>query len=232
MFFCCGNETARHASGASESDVMSAIVALGQDYLQASGLRTLPRPVNRQRAQLHLSMQSHAKKEVQGAEICFHPGSENSRRLAQLLQSRFSLIVPSSQTKLVPAPQLPELRMAKCPAIQLRLGNRENQDDAQWMLECTGVIAHAIAAAVAEWFDVPLNSPFAQYPATVHTPGGALALRSCPGTESELLRPLPNGTRLMLLHRQGDWQYVEAEDGSLGYVLRKYLRQQAEENKD
>ena len=219
LLSCNSRETAEHASGANEADVMGAILTLLQDYLQVSGLSAARGPANA-RADLLLRLQSYQKKDAQGVEICFHPGSEKSRRLARLLEARLGGISPAQQVRLVPAP---EPRMAKRPAVQLRLGCRGNQDDAQWMLECTGVIAHAIAGAVTEWFGQPLKSPFAQLQASVNAPGGSLALRSRPGTEAALVRALPNGTKLTLLHREGEWQYVEL-DGACGYVMRKFLR--------
>jgi hypothetical protein len=123
----------------------------------------------------------------------------------------------------MPSPQLPEFRMAKCTAVQLRLGFRDHPDDAQWMLQRTGAISHALAKSLADWFEVPCKSPFADVQATVNAPGGSLALRLAPQAEAELLRPLSNGTRLTLLHREGEWQYVEF-DGVCGYVLRKFLQ--------
>ena len=238
LLSCNGREAAEYCNGASEADVMGAILALVQDYLQVSGLNAPLRPAkvpsaiaasiaNRQRAQLLLCLQSYQKKDTRGAEICFHPGSEKSRRLAQLLEARLGTISPSGEVRLIPAPQLPDFRMARCPAVQLRPGCRDDHDDAQWMLQSTGVIAHAIAGAVAEWFELPLKSPFAEVQASVNAPGGCLALRSRPHSEGELLRPLPNGTKLTLLHREGEWQYVELDD-SCGYVMRKFLRLPAE----
>ena len=229
LLSCNGRETAEHASGANEADVMGAIAALVQDYLQVSGLCALRRPgnvpsgmagsiANRQRADLLLGLRSYQRKDTQGVEVCFHPGNEKSRRLAQLLEARLSASRP---LRLVPAPQLPEFRAAKCPAVQLHLGCRDSEDDAQWMLECTGVIAHAIAGAVAAWFDTPLKSPFAQVQASVNV--SSLALRARPHMDAELLQALPNGTKLTLLHREGEWQYVEL-DGACGYVMRKFLR--------
>jgi len=227
-----GHEVAEHISGANEADVMGAILALLQDYLQISGLCALCRPANvpsamaasianRQRANLLLNLQSYRKKDAQGVELCFHPNNQKSRKLAQLLETRLSTVTPSNQVRLLPAPQLPDFRMAKCPALQLRLGCRDNPDDAQWMLECTGVIAHALAGAVTEWFELPLKSPFSQVQASVNV--NTLALRSHPNPEAEMLRPLPCGTKLTLLHREGEWQYVALEE-QCGYVMRKFLK--------
>ena len=237
LLSACGSDAAEYCNGASEAPVMHAILTLVQDYLQVSGLSAPLRPANvpsaavssianRQRANLLLCMRSYGvrKPAANGVEICFHPQSEKSRRAAQLLQKCLKAAAPEpEQVRLVPSPQLPDFRMAKCPAVQLRLGCRDNQVDAQWMLESTGVIAHAVAKALAEWFEVAFKSPFSDLQAVVSVPGGTLALRRGPHAGAEVLRPLPNGTKLTLLHREGEWQYVEA-DGACGYVMRKFLR--------
>jgi len=226
-----------YCNGADESAVMGAILTLLQDYLQVSGLRAPIRPIklpsamaatyaNRQRVNLLFTMRSYSAPAKQGIEICFFPASEKSRRAAQLLLEHLAPVAPDAKRViLLPSPQLPEFRMARCPAVQLRLGCRADQEDAQWMLQRTGVIAHALAGAITEWFGIPCKSPFSEFQSRVRAPGGALALRSGPRGNAEILRPLVNGTRLTLLHREGDWQYVEV-DGKCGYVQRRFLRRE------
>jgi len=240
LLSACGNEAAEHCNGAKEGAVISAMLGLLQDYLQVSGLKATMRPpevpgamvasiANRQHADLLFCMRSNvspggARRPQQGCDICYHPASEKSRRLADaLLEHIHPIAVDPERVRTMPSPQLPDFRMAKCPAVQLRLGFRDHPDDAQWMLQRTGVIAHALAKGTTDWFEVPCKSPFSDIQATVNAPGGSLALRGAPQAEAELLRPLPNGTRLTLLHREGEWQYVEF-DGTCGYVLRKYLQ--------
>lgn len=231
----CGSEAASYCNGATEAAVMNAILALVQDYLQVSDIQAALRPAkvppamvasiaNRQRADLLFCMRSNAAPAQPGVEIYFHPSGEKSRRAAQLLQEHLSPAAPDPQrVKLVPAPQLPDFRMARCPAVQLRLGCRDNPTDAQWMLQNTGVIARALAKALTEWFGKPCHSPFAEVHALVHAPGGSLALRRAPDPAAELLCPLPNGSKLTLLGREGQWQQVEHE-GRCGYVKRQYLQ--------
>jgi len=240
LLSACGNEAAEHCNGAKEGAVISAALGLLQDYLQVSGLKATMRPpeipsamvasiANRQRVDLLFCMRSNvspggARRPQQGCDICYHPASERSRRLADtLVETIRPIAVDPERVRTMSSPQLPDFRMAKCPAVQLRLGFRDHPDDAQWMLQRTGVIAHALAKATTQWFDVPCKSPFSDIQATVNAPGGSLALRRAPQAEAELLRPLPNGTRLTLLHREGEWQYVEF-DGACGYVLRKFLQ--------
>ena len=240
LLSACGNEAAEHCNGAKEGAVISAALGLLQDYLQVSGLKATLRPpeipipmvasiANRQHVDLLFCMRSNvspggARRPQQGCDICYHPASEKSRRLAELLLEAIRPIaVDSERVRTMPSPQLPDFRMAKCPAVQLRLGFRDHPDDAQWMLQRTGVISHALAKATTHWFEIPCKSPFSDIQATVNAPGGSLALRRAPQAEADLLRPLPNGTRLTLLHREGEWQYVEF-DGACGYVLRKFLQ--------
>ena len=237
LLSACGSDSAEYCNGADESAVMGAVLALLQDYLQVSGLRAPIRPIkvpgamaasiaNRQRVNLLFSIRSYSGAKKQGAEICFHPASESSRRAAQLLLEHLAPVAPDAKrVALLPSPQLPEFRMARCPAVQLRLGCRADQEDAQWMLQRTGVIAHALAGAITEWFGVPCKSPFSEFQARVLAPGGAVALRGSPKGNADILRALPNGTRLTLLHREGEWQYVE-KDGKCGYVQRRFLRRE------
>jgi hypothetical protein len=216
------------------------MLGLLQDYLQVSGLKAALRPpevpsamaatiANKQRADLLFCMRSNvspggARRPLQGCDVCYHPASEKGRRLADLLlEAMRPISVDPERVRTMPSPGLPEFRMAKCPAVQLRLGFRDHPDDAQWMLQRTGVISHALAGTLAAWFEVPCKSPFSDVQATVSAPGGSLALRRAPQAEAELLRPLQSGTRLTLLHREGEWQYVEF-DGACGYVLRKFLQ--------
>jgi len=240
LLSACGIEAAEHCNGAKEGAVMGAVLGLVQDYMQVSGIKASLRPpeipaavaasiVNKQRADLLFCVRSNvspggARRPLQGCDICYHPASEKGRRLAELLlESIRPISVEPERVRTMPSPGLPEFRMAKCPAVQLRLGFRDNQDDAQWMLQRTGVISHALAKALTAWFEVTCKSPFSDVQATVNAPGGSLALRRAPNADAELLRPLPNGTRLTLLHREGEWQYVEF-DGVCGYVSRKFLQ--------
>ncbi|MCL2107549.1 MAG: N-acetylmuramoyl-L-alanine amidase [Oscillospiraceae bacterium] len=239
LLSACGREDAEYANGASESAVMGAILNLLLDYLQISGLQASVKPVqvpnhavasiaNRQRADLLFTLCSnHApageEGTLQGTDICFSPVSRPGRRAAELLLPRLESIAPNGHgVALLPAPGLPDFRMAKCPAVQLRTGYRDNIDDAQWLTQSVGVISHALAKALTEWFHIPCKSPFSEVSATVRAPGGSLALRRAPHPEAALLLPLPNGSVLTLLHREDDWQYVEFE-GRCGYVLRRFL---------
>ena len=240
LLSACGNEAAEHCNGAKEGAVVSAILGLLQDYLQVSGLKATMRPpeipsamvasiANRQHVDLLFCMRSNvspggARRPQQGCDICYHPASERSRRLADALAENIRPIsVDPERVRTLSSPGLPDFRMAKCPAVQLRLGFRDHPDDAQWMLQRTGVISHTLAKATTNWFEIPCKSPFSDIQATVNAPGGSLALRRAPQAEAELLRPLQNGTRLTLLHREGEWQYAEF-DGACGYVLRKFLQ--------
>jgi hypothetical protein len=231
----CGSENAEYCNGAREGAVIGAILEQLQEYLQVSEVGALLRPeavpsaamasvANRQRCALLLSLRSAAasgKGELKGCDVCFHPTSAESRRAAELLRSSLASVAPGD-VRLLPSPQIPDFRMARCPAVQVRLGCRDCDEDAQWMLEGTGVIAHALARGLAMWLDVPLKSPFAKREAVVRAPGGGLAMRRAPEPRAELLRVLPNGANVTPLHRVGEWQYAE-HDGFCGYVLRRYL---------
>ena len=240
LLSACGSAAAEYCNGAREGEVMRAILELTEDYLHVSGIGAsllLPRTraavpfgtiamaAKQHKSTLVLMVCSGnypANSGRRGAEICtpINAGcGEVNRRFASILEKQLSAIAPGP-VKQVPMP-MPEFRAAKCPAAQVYLGSRSHAEDAQWMLQSTGAIAHALAKSAALWFDIPCKSPFAHCAAVVT--GGALALRRAPGRGAELLRTLPNGTKLLLLHRDGDWQYVEHE-GVCGYVLRQYLQ--------
>jgi hypothetical protein len=239
LLSACGKDAAEYCNGAEESAVMEAILTPLAEYLQASGLQAALRPpqvpshavasvANRENAALLLSLCSSVSPveyagQQRGADVCFHPAAKRSRALAERIQARLANVAPEpEQVRLLPAPQLPDFRMAHCPAVQLRLGYRDHPEDAVWMLQSTGAIAHALAKAMTEWFGIPCCSPFAERNGVVRTPSGSLALRRAPHKEAELLQTIPNGAELMLLHREGEWQYVE-QDGHCGYVLRKFV---------
>ncbi|MDR2524989.1 MAG: SH3 domain-containing protein [Oscillospiraceae bacterium] len=242
LLSCCGDEAAEFCNGASESAVVDA--ALGQlaEYLQASGLEAAMRPAqvpchavasvaNRENAALLLTLCSSrapAEKAGQerGTDICFHPAAKRSRALAEAIHAALCAAAPDpAQIRLLPAPQLPDFRMARCPCVQIRLGYRDHPEDAVWMVQATGIVAHALAKGVAAWFGLPCISPYAGQGAVVHAPSGSLALRRAPHREAEILQALPNGTPLTPLHREGEWQYVEHDD-RCGFVQRKYLAYQ------
>jgi len=236
LLSACGNGAAEFVNGAKENEVMRAVLDLTRDYLHVSGLGAsviapaqarpgfmpfgvMATAARRQKSALVLLVCSgNYKGERRGIELCFPIHNDPSRRFAGTLAEYFKPVAPGPVQQ-VPQP-MPEFRMTKCPVAQVRLGCRGHQEDAQWMLQGTGVIAHTLARAATTWFDVPLKSPFAHCEAAVV--GGSLALRRAPGTEAKQLRTLPKGAKLLLLHRDGDWQYVEHE-GACGYVLRKYL---------
>ncbi len=239
LLSACGSAAAEYCNGAGEASVMEAILRQLADYLNASGLKAALRPptvpshaatavASRENAALLLLLRSSAAPlervgELRGTDICFHPAAKKARALAELLRERVAAAAPDpAQVRLLPSPQLPEFRAARCPTVQLRLGYRDCPEDAVWMLQSTGVIAHALAKAVMAWFELPCVSPFAERAAIVRTPNGPLALRRAPQKEAEQCYTIPNGAELTLLHREGEWQYVEYEE-RCGYVARKFL---------
>ncbi|MDR1463723.1 MAG: SH3 domain-containing protein [Oscillospiraceae bacterium] len=237
VFSSCGGDAAEFCNGAAEADVMGTILTQLQAYGAASGLECRRRPTqipthavaswaNRERADFLLLLRSAASASdgVQpGPEVCFHPASAKAKAAAELIRGRLARVYPEPErARLTPTPQNPHFRMAKCPAVELRLGCRDQADDAQWMLQSGGAVAHALAAALAAQFGVPCRSPFARQSAGVHTGGGPLALRAAPAQAAEKRAEIPNGAEVTPLHGEGKWQYIEYQD-QCGYVLKKYI---------
>jgi hypothetical protein len=237
----CGNETQEFCNGAKEGDVMNAILKQLTDYLAVSGLEACVRPcsvpakmvsslANKERANLLFLLRSGSgKPRVIGrtAEdthcVCYHPRVAPSRQAAELLCAELSRITPyERKIHITPTPNLPDFSMSKCPGVQVRLGCRDDMEDAQWMTQSVGVIAHTLAKSITAWFGVPCKSPFAHIRATVHAPAGQLALRVLPEKNAPVVRQLLNGTPLTLFHKEGDWQYAES-DGTYGFCLRRFL---------
>ena len=178
---------------------------------------------------LHLALHSNAAPKqsagrVRGSQVYYYQDSSESKRAAQIFAERIREIYPlPDRVEAVPTTSLGEIVRTKAPAVLIEIAYHDNPEDAEWIRDNLDEIAQVLALGIGEYLGRNINEPSEPVYGTVTTQGGRLNLRAEPTVNSDIRASVPNGTRLRLLSRSGDWFYTEYK-GIRGYVFGSYIR--------
>lgn len=219
---------------------MNALADEMEPYLRASGInvtRNDPsltvsgsiRLSNAGNYDFHLALHSNAAPEslagrLRGIDIYYYPGREAAQRMAELLQQTLEVVYPLPDRVTVrTSTSLAELRDTRAPSVLAELGYHDNLEDALWIQHNLGEIARALTLAVTEYFGLPFLEPMRGYAGAASQESGNLNLRGGPGTEFPILGKIPQGARVQVINRYGDWLVVDYA-GTIGYANGAYIR--------
>ena len=100
----------------------------------------------------------------------------------------------------------------------------DNPEDAQWIRDNIDVMAENLVLSLADYFDIPFNTPSSsQRTATVTTLGGNLNIRQQPDINSPRIASVPNGTKVTVYYDTGEWSLIQYGNIT-GYANNRYLR--------
>ncbi|MDE6880025.1 MAG: SH3 domain-containing protein, partial [Oscillospiraceae bacterium] len=118
---------------------------------------------------------------------------------------------------------LGEVRDSKFPANLLELGYHDNYEDARWIENNITEIARNLVMSLTDYFDIPFIWPTDPWEGTVQAGGSTLNLRSRPSTSASVVTSIPNGARVRVYGRYGDWYVVRYGDYT-GYAAAQYIQ--------
>lgn len=151
------------------------------------------------------------------------PGSRFSQILANILADRLKTIYPiPDQCRARPTTTLGEVIKTKAVAVLCELGYHDNEQDANWIRNNLNRIAITLVQGLCEYFGIPFISAGPVLSGTVQTDGSGLNLRAFPSTNGRILASIPNGTKIPLYGKTGNW-YVTSYQGLTGYSNADYL---------
>lgn len=233
----------------SEEYYMNLIADAMEPYLRASGIafsrndpdQSLASAIaasNSGRYDLHLALHSNASPEsmvgiLRGTDFYFYSNSTRGRRAATVLADNFKSIYPTpALVKAVPTLALAEVRRTNAPAVLAELAYHDNPEDAEWLKNNIEPIAKNLVQGLCEYFGIPFAGPGegkGEPTGTVTTQGSRLNIRSRPSTSAAVIAQIPNGEKVILIDRTGDW-YIIDYNGIVGYVSADYITPDSSSN--
>ena len=228
-----------YVNGGSEEFYMNQIADRMEPYLRSSGISYTRNDPNRNAAgaiadsnagsyDVHLALHSNAAPEslsgkLRGIDIYYAPGSRFSQILANILADRLKTIYPiPDQCRARPTTTLGEVIKTKAVAVLCELGYHDNEQDANWIRNNLNRIAITLVQGLCEYFGIPFISAGPVLSGTVQTDGSGLNLRAFPSTKGRILASIPNGTKIPLYGKTGNW-YVTSYQGLTGYSNADFL---------
>ena len=228
-----------YVDGGNEEYYMNIITDAIIPYLEASGIeygRNDPsksfsnsvRMSNDGNYDLHFALHSNASPpqnagQVRGTQVYYYTNSQQGKRAADIFANNFKEIYPlPSKVQTVPTSTLTEVIRTKAPAILMEVAYHDNREDAQWIRDNIDTIAENLAISIGDFLGVQIKMPSPMSYGTVTTKGSNLNIRTEPTTNSAIKGRIPNGTRIPLLNRSGNW-YLTEYNGVRGFVSGDYI---------
>lgn len=232
----------QYVTGGNEEYYMNLIADAMIPYLQASGIEyTRNNPAgtvtdsiaesNAGRYGMHVALHSNAAPEsmsgqLQGVDVYYRLSSPESARFAQIVADNFKEIYPNpNRVNARPSQNLAEVLRTRAPAVLIEVAYHDNPNDANWIINNIQEIARTIVLSLTEYFGIPFAEPQPTRLGTVRTGGPNLNVRSMPTVNSTIVAIIPNGGKVTIFSRTGDW-YVIRYKNATGYVTTKYVEVQ------
>lgn len=228
-----------YVGGGNEEYYMNLIADAMEPYLAASGIRYVRntpdmtaassiRASNAGNYDFHLSIHSNASGTAagnrQGVEIYYYPSSENSKRMAEIIEKNMKLIyLDPNNVRIVPTTTLGEVAKVRAPAVLVEVAYHDNEEDAEWIRNNINRIAEALVLSLAEYFSIPFNLPQQIYTASVMTRATSLNVRYNPSLNSQIVGKIPKGSEVVVYANLPGWALV-GYNNIVGYVSSDYLK--------
>lgn len=225
--------------GGSEEYYMNLIADAMEPYLTSSGItyyRNTPdmtaassiRQSNSIGPDFHLALHSNAAPDalsgqIRGTDVYFYPGSNQSRRAAEIIADNFEDIYPiPSRVRTVPTTAIGEVRQTNAPAVLIEIAYHDNYDDATWISQNIEEIAVNLVESMTEYFDIPFILSQPERQGIVRIQSGNLNVRQRPDTDAPIIARLPNGTAVTITGQDEEWYVIRVGDG-FGYVASRFI---------
>lgn len=228
-----------YVTGGTEEQYMNLLADRMEPYLDASGIlyvRNTPEMTaatsiiasNAGRYDLHLALHSNAAPEdragtVRGSIVFYFPTSKKGQQAATIIANNLREIYPLPDLVTTESTtSIGEVRLVRAPAAFLELAYHDNSEDASWIVRNLDEIAQNLVLSLTDFFDIPFFTSLNPQMGQVDVEFGVLNIRSRPSLTAPILHQLPDGTKLSLLNREGDW-YLLKYGGTYGYANANYV---------
>lgn len=177
---------------------------------------------------LHVALHSNAAPEhlsgqLQGTDVYYNPNNRWSRKFADFVGENFKVIYPDpDKVDVLPTYTLAEVKNVNAPSVLIEIAYHDNPSDAQWIRDNIDLIAKAIVLSMTEYFGIPFVPPQQPWAGVVKTDGSNLNLRSHPSLLGRVIARMPNGSKVTVFGKTGDW-YVVGFGSQVGYASAKYI---------
>ncbi len=228
-----------YVNGGTEEYYMNLIADAMEPYLKASNIdyvrntpemtaRTSIDESNNSDVDLHVSLHSNASPEnlsgqLQGSDVYYNPNNKWSKIFAQIVADNLKLIYYNpDDIRILPTNSLAEVTQVKVPSVLIEIAYHDNEEDATWIKENIEPIAKNIVLSICEYFGVPFVNPTDMRDGVVVLNSGNLNIRRYPSMSAAVVGRIPNGNRLMVLKKLGNWYYVKYGNKT-GYVHSDFI---------
>lgn len=161
---------------------------------------------------------------TRGIVAFYYPTSAGGQRAAQIFVNNLREIYPEpDRITARSTTSLGEVRDSRAPAVLLELGYHDNPYDARWVENDLTEIARNLVLSLTDYFDIPFLWPTDPWDAAVSAGGGTLNLRSRPEADAPVVAHMPDGARVRVYGRYGDWYVVRYGDYT-GYAAARFIR--------
>jgi len=97
---------------------------------------------------------------LQGAKAFYFVNNPYGGELAEIVAKNLKTIYPNPEKVMVtPTATLKELSRTTAPAVLVKLGYNDNNEDAQWIKDNIRPIAKELSRSLAEYFAIPFVEP-------------------------------------------------------------------------
>lgn len=181
---------------------------------------------------LHLAIHSNASGPGQegknrGTIAFYYPTSTRGKRFADIIVNNFKTIYPNpALVKTSPTTSLGEVARTNAPSVLVEVAYHDNMEDANWIKNNITSIGQTLARAVLQYFQntqAPANSGQTGQTGTVTLNSGYLNIRNGPSLNAQVIGMAPNGAKLTILGRNGEWYNVRY-NGTVGFAHSNYIR--------
>ncbi len=229
-----------YIDGGNEEYYMNLIADEIIPYLEASGIsygRNDPQKTfsdavrlsNSGSYELHLALHSNAAAgnnagKIRGSQVYYYPASSQGKRAADIFANNIMEIYPiPSKVQTVPTTTLGEIVRTKAPAILMEIAYHDNREDAMWIRDNIAQIAENIALSIGDFLGVKIRMPDGNTKVIVDAGGSNLNIRAQPTVNSDIRGKIPDGTKIPVLGRSGEWLLTQY-NGIRGYISDRYVR--------
>lgn len=177
---------------------------------------------------VHLALHSNAAPEslsgkLRGIDIYYAPSSSDGQRLATIIANNFKMIYPiPDKTMARPTTSLGEVTRTRAVAVLCEIGYHDNPEDARWIRENLTAIAANLTESLCDYFGIPFVEAQPVRRGMVAAGGSPLRLRSYPSLQGRVIANIPDGSKVIIYGRTGDW-YVVSWNGQTGYAFADFI---------
>lgn len=228
-----------HTEGGTEARCIQQIADEMERWFRASGIsfhRNEPDMTDAQNIEasnegqyaLHLALHANptpdkGARSPAGATVFYSPHSRDGRVAAELIASNLRGLYPDPRAvQALPTDSIGQVIKVCIPSAFVAFICHHEQGQTCWTGQHIGLLAEAVARAVAEYFGLPCLVPQPVETGVADLQHGVLNIRTGPSLVFPVIAQVQDGAPLSIWHRYRNW-FVVQWNGISGYALQDYI---------